>query len=115
MAPERETYAVRCDWTDAELAAVPCAYSTAENMLHRAARGRRERVLVTGASGGVGLAAVQLAKRRGARVIGVCSAAKAAQVMAHGADDTVDRGTDLVAALGAESVDVVSTSWAGPR
>ncbi|RZK95053.1 MAG: alcohol dehydrogenase, partial [Rhodococcus sp. (in: high G+C Gram-positive bacteria)] len=60
VAPARETYAVDCDWSDAELAALPCAYSTAENMLHRAAVGA-ERVLITGASGGVGLAAVQLA------------------------------------------------------
>ena len=72
VAPSRETYAVRSDWSDEELAALPCAYSTAENMLHRAAVGS-ERVLVTGASGGVGLAAVQLAERRGATVIAVCS------------------------------------------
>src|SRR3712207_1238876 len=67
----------------------------------------RSRVLVTGASGGVGLAAVQLAKRRGATVIAVCSASKAADVMAQGADQTVDRGADLVSALGRASVDVV--------
>ena len=106
VAPAGETFAVHCDWSDEELAAVPCAYSTAENMLHRAVVGR-ERVLVTGASGGVGLAAVQLAKRRGAEVIAVCSAAKAAEVTAQGADRTIDRGTDLVAALGRGSVDVV--------
>ena len=106
VAPSRETYAVDSDLSDEELAALPCAYSTAENMLHRAAVGA-ERVLVTGASGGVGLAAVQLAKRRGATVIAVCSGAKAADVAAHGADLTVDRGTDLVAALGSASVDVV--------
>jgi NADPH:quinone reductase-like Zn-dependent oxidoreductase len=106
VAPARETYAVHCGYDDVELAAVPCAYSTAENMLHRAAVGP-ERVLVTGASGGVGLAAVQLAKRRGATVTAVCSAAKSADVSAQGADHTVDRGTDLVDALGAGSVDVV--------
>ena len=99
VAPARETYAVRSDWSDEELAALRCAYSTAENMLHRAAVGS-ERVLVTGASGGVGLAAVQLAKRRGATVIAVCSPSKAADVMAQGADQTVDRGADLVSALG---------------
>lgn len=114
VAPAREAHAVRCDWSDEELAAVPCAYSTAENMLHRAAAGR-ERVLVTGASGGVGLAAVQLAKRRGATVIAVCSAAKAAAVTAQGADRTVDRRADLVAALGRESVDVVLDLVGGPR
>lgn len=114
VAPSREVHAVRCDWSDEELAAVPCAYSTAENMMHRAAAGA-DRVLVTGASGGVGLAAVQLAKRRGATVIAVCSAAKAADVVAQGADQTVDRGTDLVGALGEASVDVVIDLVGGPQ
>jgi len=31
-----EAYTVDCDWSDTELASIPCAYSTAENMLHRA-------------------------------------------------------------------------------
>ncbi|MCF1595856.1 alcohol dehydrogenase family protein [Streptomyces muensis] len=114
VAPSRETYAVHCDWSDEELAAVPCAYSTAENMLHRAAVGP-ERVLVTGASGGVGLAAVQLAGRRGATVIAVSSAAKAAGVLAQGAEGTVDRGTDLIAELGRGSVDVVIDLVGGPQ
>ena len=106
VAPSRETYAVNSDWSDADLAAIPCAYSTAENMLHRAAVGA-ERVLITGASGGVGLAAVQLAKRRGATVTAVCSAEKADQVRAEGADRTIDRDVDLLAELGRNSFDVV--------
>lgn len=106
VAPARETYAVNCDWTDAELASIPCAYSTAENMLHRAGVGA-ERVLVTGASGGVGSAAVQLAKRRGATVIALAASAKAAEVRALGADRVLDRNADLAAELGSNSVDVV--------
>ncbi len=113
VAPARETHAVRSELSDAELAAIPCAYSTAENMLHRASVGA-ERVLITGASGGVGLAAVQLAKRRGASVVAVCSAAKAEDVAAQGADRTVDRNADLVAELGAGSVDVVLDLVGGP-
>ena len=105
-APSRETYAVNCDWTDAELASVPCAWSTAENMLHRASVGA-ERVLVTGASGGVGSAAVQLAKRRGAHVIAVAGASKAGDIRALGADEVVDREADLAAAIGRDAVDVV--------
>ena len=59
VAPSEDTRAVRSDLTDeGELAAAPCSYGTAENMLHRVVVGS-ERVLVTGASGGVGLAAVQ--------------------------------------------------------
>lgn len=106
VAPDRETYRVECDWTDAELASIPCAFSTAENMLHRANVGA-ETVLITGASGGVGSAAVQLAKRRGATVIAVCSSAKADDVRSVGADTTIDRGADLVGALGENAVDVV--------
>ncbi|WP_427005443.1 alcohol dehydrogenase family protein [Pseudarthrobacter sp. H2] len=106
VAPARETHAVVSDWSDEELAAIPCAYSTAENMLHRANVGS-ERILVTGASGGVGLAAVQLAKRRGATVVAVCSPEKGAQVLAEGADQVIDRGADLFAALGRNSMDVV--------
>lgn len=49
-----------------------------------------ERVLVYGASGAVGTAAVQLAKHFGAHVTGVCSAGNAELVRAIGADQTID-------------------------
>ena len=112
-APARETHKVECDWSDAELASIPCTYSTAENMLHRSDVGA-ETVLVTGASGGVGSAAVQLAKRRGARVIAVANQAKADDLRAIGADLVVDRNADLVEAIGRDSVDVVIDLVAGP-
>lgn len=112
VAPAQETHRVDCDWTDAELASIPCAYSTAENMLHRANVGP-ERVLISGASGGVGSAAVQLAKRRGATVIAMSSMEKKGQVLALGADRVVDRNADLVAELGAGSIDVVIDLVAG--
>ncbi len=114
VAPAIETHAVDCSWTDAELASVPCAYSTAENMLLRAGVGA-ELVLVTGASGGVGSAAVQLAKRRGAEVIALSSASKANDVLALGADRVIDRNADLVAELGEGSVDVVIDLVAGDQ
>lgn len=110
----RHAYAVRSDLSDIELASFPCSYSTAENMLTRAAVGPKDTVLVTGASGGVGSAAIQLAKARGARVIAVTSAGKASQLMAIGADQTIDRNDDLIAALGKNSVDVVVDLVAGP-
>ena len=68
--PARDCFKVDCDWLDSELASIPCAYSTAELMLHRASVGA-ERVLISGASGGVGSAAIQLAKCRGAEVIAI--------------------------------------------
>jgi NADPH:quinone reductase-like Zn-dependent oxidoreductase len=97
---------INCSWTDVELASIPCAYSTAEGMLQRANVGI-ETLLITGASGGVGSAAIQLARRRGARVIALSSAAKADEVLAIGADQVFDRNADLLDVIGAESVDVV--------
>lgn len=99
---------------DGELASFPCSYSTAENMLHRARVSEGETVLVTGASGGVGSAAVQLAKARGAEVIAVTSEGKAAEVRALGAARTLDRKDDLLETLGGESLDVVIDLVAGP-
>ncbi len=114
VAPAQETHAVNCDWSDADLASIPCAYSTAENMLHRVNVGA-ERVLVTGASGGVGSAAVQLSKRRGATVIALSSASKAGEVKALGADRVIDRNADLIAELGAGTIDVVVDLVAGDQ
>ena len=52
--PTTEIFVIDCDWSDAELATIPCAYATAETMLHRAHCHAGDKVLVTGASGGVG-------------------------------------------------------------
>lgn len=106
VAPSRETHAVNRDWSDAELASIPCAWSTAENMLHRANVGA-VRVQVTGASGGVGSAAVQLAKRRGAVVTALAGASKAAEVKALGADRVIDRDADLAHEFGPNRLDAV--------
>ncbi len=114
VAPARESHKVTCDWTDAELASIPCAYSTAENMLHRAQVGA-ETVLVTGASGGVGSAAVQLAKRRGAHVVALASETKVDDVLALGADRVIDRNANLVSELGSGAIDVVVDLVAGDQ
>ena len=53
-----------------------------------------ERVLVLGASGGVGTYLVQMARAAGAHVTGVCSAAKADFVRSLGADEVLDHATD---------------------
>ena len=113
-APSRETYAVSCDWSDQQLGSVPCAYSTAEGMLHRASV-NAETVLITGASGGVGSAAVQLAKRRGAYVIALASACKIEAVKNLGADRVIDRNKNLPEELGENTIDVVVDLVVGPQ
>ena len=111
--PASEVFAIDCDWSDVELATIPCAYGTAENMVHRAGIAAADHVLVPGASGGVGSAVVQLAKRRGARVTAIAGAAKLDAVKELGVDQVIPRGADLIAELGESSVDVVIDNVAG--
>ncbi|WP_339645862.1 zinc-binding dehydrogenase [Jannaschia helgolandensis] len=95
--------------TDAELGALPCAYSTAEGMLDRVSLSA-ERVLITGASGGVGLAAVQLARLRGAEVTAIAGGDKGAAVAKAGAQHVIGRDDPLP-----DGFDVVVDLVAGPR
>lgn len=112
--PAAEVFAVNCNWSDAELATIPCAYGTAENMVHRSGVCKGEHVLVAGASGGVGSAVVQLAKRRGATVTAIAGKAKMEQVLSIGADHVINRNEDIVDSLGENTVDVVIDNVAGP-
>jgi NADPH:quinone reductase-like Zn-dependent oxidoreductase len=105
--PSANAHAISSDLSDAELASFPCAYAAAEHMLERSQVAAGDEVLITGASGGVGSAAVQLAVRRGARVIAVTSPAKEEVITALGASRVIARGADLVESLGRESMDVV--------
>jgi NADPH:quinone reductase-like Zn-dependent oxidoreductase len=111
--PESEVFAVHCQWSDAELATIPCAYGTAENMVDRAGVKAGMRVLVPGASGGVGSALIQLLKRRQAEVIAVTSALKIDEVFQIGADRVLTRDEDLTDILGSESIDVVIDNVGG--
>ncbi|MCV6589680.1 MAG: alcohol dehydrogenase family protein [Marinobacterium sp.] len=110
-----QAFSIDSALSDIELASFPCAYSTAENMLARADVKAGDRVLVTGASGGVGSAAVQLVRRRGASVVAVCGRAKRTEVQALGAEVVFSREDDLLQELGAESIDVVIDLVAGDR
>lgn len=74
-----------------ELASLPCSYGTAEHMLHRPGVTEGQWVLITGASGGVGNALIQLARRRGAKVMALTSRSKMSDVGAIGADIVLDR------------------------
>lgn len=112
--PAKDALRVESRWSDVELASLPCAYSTAENLLTRAAVSAGERVVVTGASGGVGVAAVQLARVRGAEVTAVAAADKADALLALGASTVVERGTPLDPDSADAIVDVVGgPAWTG--
>ncbi|MGI9421044.1 MAG: alcohol dehydrogenase family protein [Geminicoccaceae bacterium] len=115
----RNVRAINSPLTDAELATFSCSYTTAENMLRRAAVGEGDVVLITGASGGVGSALIQLANRRGAVTVALASAAKHHQLEPLEPAALLDRAPDdLKAALrekiGRDSVTVVADIVGGP-
>jgi NADPH:quinone reductase-like Zn-dependent oxidoreductase len=95
--PERLVIKKPASLSMREAASLPVVAVTADLALRRRGQVRRgERVLVNGASGGVGLAAVQIAKALGAEVTGVCSAASFDQVKRVGADALIDyKATDF--------------------
>ncbi|WP_157975637.1 alcohol dehydrogenase family protein [Brachybacterium sp. YJGR34] len=115
--PAENAYEITAEIPDAALATFCCAYLTAEQMLDRARLAVGERVLVTGASGGVGSAVIQLARVRGAIPYAVTSAGKEDALRAIGAEDVVLRDVeDLVGAVEAmigAPVDVVADLVAG--
>lgn len=113
--PARNALAVTSDLSDAELATFSCSYSTAEGMLTRAQVGPDDTVLIPGASGGVGGALVQLAKRRGARVIAMASDTKHKDVAVLFPDKILPRAPEnLRVALGDEKITVVADIVGGP-
>ena len=89
--PAENAFLTKSALTDAELATFPCSYSTAEHMLHRVRLGECEKIVIPGASGGVGSALVQLAKRRGAWVLAITSQAKMDALRELGADEVIAR------------------------
>ena len=113
--PAENALAVNSPHSDAELATFSCSYSTAEGMLTRARVSAADTVLVPGASGGVGGAVVQLAKRRGARVIAMAAEAKHDAVQALGPDRLLPRAPDdLRSVLADEKISVVADVVGGP-
>jgi NADPH:quinone reductase-like Zn-dependent oxidoreductase len=116
--PSAQAHQLRSPYSDAELATFWCAYHTGEQMLDRAAVQAGERVLITGASGGVGSGLIQLCRARGAIPYAVVSAGKEAAVIEIGAEAAIVRGrgnlADEVRKATRQPIDVVADLVAGP-
>ena len=107
-------------WSFEAAATVPTAFFTVYYALHQLANLQPgERVLIHGAAGGVGIAAVQLARHLGAEVFATAGSDEKRQFVALlGADHVFDSrslayGEQILAATGGEGVDVVLNSLAG--
>jgi NADPH:quinone reductase-like Zn-dependent oxidoreductase len=107
------------DLSDAEAAALPVNYLTALLALYKMANVvAGETVLIHGAGGGVGIAAIQLARLRRATIIGTASASKHPALRSLGVDYLVDYRTTNVEfevrqICGKRGVDVVLDSLGG--
>ncbi|TCJ19963.1 Zn-dependent oxidoreductase [Rubrobacter taiwanensis] len=111
--PAENAIAIDAPLSDEELATFPTAYLTAEHMLNRARVVGGETVFVTGASGGVGSALLQLARLRGARVLALVGEGKEDGARELGAEGVISRGvSDLSSTVagitGGHPVDVVA-------
>lgn len=113
VVSNEHAFKIESTYTNIELASFPCSYSTAENLLTRANVSQDDIVLVSGASGGVGSAAIQLAKARGATVIAITSPSKFEAIKSLGATQVLSREDDIEEVLGKNSVTVVVDLVAG--
>lgn len=91
VVPAANAHRIESDICFEDLATFPIAYLTALHMLNRARVARRETVVVTGASGGVGSAVLQWAALRGARTIAVVGDGKENSALSLGAEHAVPR------------------------
>lgn len=117
--PAENAHVVESSLSDAELATFCCAYTTAEHLLRRARVAQGDRVLISGASGGVGSAAIQLCRARGALPYGIVGSGKVAAVLEVGAKACVERGSEplldpIAQAVGGADIDAVIDTVAGP-
>jgi NADPH:quinone reductase-like Zn-dependent oxidoreductase len=112
-APAKQVFARPADMTAEEGAALPVNYLTAwQLVVVMGGLKRGETVLIHSAGGGVGIAATQIALHIGAKVIGVASASKHAELLALGVDQLIDqrredfeaRARDITAGRGVELV-----------
>jgi NADPH:quinone reductase-like Zn-dependent oxidoreductase len=113
VVPEAFAFPIPDDLGDAAAAAIPVNYVTALIALYRMANiADGETVLIHGAGGGVGIAATQLARLRGATILGTASASKHEAIRQQGVEHAIDYRTDDVTRevrriTGGRGVDVV--------
>lgn len=89
--PENGSMALKPDTiTHKEAAVIPFGGTTALHFIKKANLKQGQKILIVGASGAVGTAAIQLAKFYGAVVTGVCSTGNIALVKSLGADEVID-------------------------
>lgn len=118
--PRTHVARIPSGWTFADAATLPIAFLTASYALFRIGRLRRgERVLIHAATGGVGLAAVQLARRQGAEIFATAGTEeKRAALRALGIKHVLDSRSlafadEVRAHTGGRGVDVVLNSLSG--
>ncbi len=117
--PSDNAHRVDTPMSNPELATFCVAYHTGEHMLDRVDIKEGERILITGASGGVGSALIQLARVRGAIPYAIAGAGKEDAVKAIGAEAVITRGKgslieEVSRATGGASIDVVADIVVGP-
>ncbi|HMI83189.1 MAG TPA: NAD(P)-dependent alcohol dehydrogenase [Polyangiaceae bacterium] len=113
--PENSAVALKpVNLTFEEAAAISFGGTTALDFFRKAKLERGEKVLINGASGGVGTAAVQLAKHFGAEVTGVCSATNVELVRSLGAQHVIDYTTEDFTNNGARYDVIVDTVGTAP-
>lgn len=118
--PNENAHAIDSPLNDQQLATFMTAHLTAEHMLNRVELSANETILVTGASGGVGSALVQLAHARGARVIAVIGKGKEGQLADLGVAGVIFRGEpdfagEIQRQLSSSTVDVVADIVGGEQ
>src|SRR5215472_9507453 len=112
VLPSAQVLKMPAKMTFEEAAAIPVTYLTAQHMMFFTGALRPgSSVFIHSAAGGVGLAAIQLAKTRGCVIIGTASPSKHDFLRAHGVAHPIDSGVDYVAAVrkivGERGVDLI--------
>lgn len=119
VVPDVNAWGVSETLPAGELACYPVAYSTALDMILRSRPLPAQTMVVTGASGGVGVALIQLAKLFQIHVVAIAGVEKAARLRQLGADLVVDRAAPNLAEAfrqkGIDSFDVVADVVGGDQ